>query len=99
VVVPVNFSRLEQDVLSTSRSHQGCLPCHLFRHHPCPDGIPLLTWHRLALRTKSINAYSLAIGLSAVMRLGFERALSTAEYPQPFSSDQLPFRYEHQRKS
>jgi len=99
MVVPVNISRLDQDVLRTNRSHQGCMTCHLFRHDPCPDGIPLLTCHRMALCTKSKKAYSLAIGVSATMRLGSERALCTAEYPLPFSSDPLPFRYEHQRKS
>jgi hypothetical protein len=58
-VVPVNFSRLEpsridaiedwpwldQEVLRTSRSHQVCMTCHFFRHHPGPDSIPLLTCH------------------------------------------------------
>ena len=58
-VVSVNLSRLEpcridaiedwpwldQQVLRTSRSHQVCMTCHLFRHHPGPDGIPLLTFH------------------------------------------------------
>jgi hypothetical protein len=58
-VVPVNISRLEparieaiedwpgldHGVLHTSRSHQVCMTCHLFRHHPGPDGIPLLTCH------------------------------------------------------
>jgi hypothetical protein len=84
-VVPFNISRLDQDVLRTSRSHQGCMTCHLFRHHPGPDGIPLLTCHRMALRTKSKKAHSLAIGVSATMRLGSKRALCAAEYPLPFS--------------
>jgi len=58
-VVPVNNSRLEpsrpkaiedwpwldEEVLRTSRSHQVCMTCHLFRHQPGPDGIPLLTCH------------------------------------------------------
>jgi len=58
-VVPVNFSRLEpsrdeaiedwpwldQEVLRRSRSHQVCMTCHFFRHHPGPDSIPLLTCH------------------------------------------------------
>jgi hypothetical protein len=58
-VVPVNVSRLEpsridaiedwpwldQEVLHTSRSHQVCMTCHFFRHHPGPDSIPLLTCH------------------------------------------------------
>jgi hypothetical protein len=58
-VVPVNVSRLEpsridaiedwpwldQQVLRTSRSHQVCMTCHFFRHHPGPESIPLLTCH------------------------------------------------------
>ena len=58
-VASVNLSRLEpcridaiedwpwldQQVLRTSRSHQVCMTCHLFRHYPGPDGIPLLTCH------------------------------------------------------
>lgn len=58
-VAPVNLSRLEpcridaiedwpwldQQVLRTSRSHQVCMTCYLFRHYPGPDGIPLLTCH------------------------------------------------------
>ena len=58
-VVSVNLSRLEpcridaiedwpwldQQVLHTSRSHQVCMTCHFFRHHPGPNSIPLLTCH------------------------------------------------------
>ena len=58
-VAPVDLSRLEpcridaiedwpwldQQVLRTSRSHQVCMTCHLFRHYPGPDGIPLLACH------------------------------------------------------
>jgi hypothetical protein len=58
-VVPVNSSGLEpsrwepiedwpwldQEVLVTSRSHQVCMTCHAFRHHPGPNGIPLLCCH------------------------------------------------------
>ena len=58
-VPPVNLSRLEpcridaiedwpwldQQVLHTSRSHQVCMTCHFFRHHPGPNSIPLLTCH------------------------------------------------------
>jgi hypothetical protein len=36
---------LDQQVLRTSRSLQVCMTCLLFRHHPGPDGIPLLTCH------------------------------------------------------
>ena len=36
---------LDQQVLRTSRSHQVCMTCYLFRHYPGPDGIPLLTCH------------------------------------------------------
>jgi hypothetical protein len=59
-VVPLNLSRLQpsrleaigdwpwldQVVLHTSRSHQVCMTCHFFRHHPGANGIPLLTCHR-----------------------------------------------------
>ena len=59
-MVPVNISRLQpspieaiaawpwldQELLQTSRSHQVCMTCHFFRHHPGPNGIPLLTCHR-----------------------------------------------------
>ena len=58
-MVPVPLSRLEpsrdkaiedwpwldQEVLIASRSHQLCMTCHFFRHHPGPDSIPLLTYH------------------------------------------------------
>jgi hypothetical protein len=58
-VVQVNISRLEpsrldaiedwpwldQEVHHTSCSHQVCMTCHFFRHHPGPNGIPLLTCH------------------------------------------------------
>ena len=58
-MVPVNISRLEPsrieaiedwpwldpEVLHSSRNHQVCMTCHRFRHHPGPDGIPLLTCH------------------------------------------------------
>jgi hypothetical protein len=58
-VVPLNLSRLQpsrleaigdwpwldQVVLHTSRSHQVCMTCHFFRHHPGANGIPLLTCH------------------------------------------------------
>jgi hypothetical protein len=30
-------------VLRSSRSRQACMTCHFFRHHPGPNGIPLLT--------------------------------------------------------
>ena len=36
---------LDQEVLHTSRSHQVCMTCHFFRHHPGAHGIPLLTCH------------------------------------------------------
>jgi hypothetical protein len=59
-VVPLNLSRLQpsrleaigdwpwldQEVLHSSRSHQVCMTCHFFRHHPGANGIPLLTCHR-----------------------------------------------------
>ena len=58
-VVLVNVSRLEpsnmeaiehwpsldQQVLLSSRSHQVCMTCQFFQHHPGPNGIPLLTCH------------------------------------------------------
>jgi hypothetical protein len=58
-MVPVTLSRLQssrldaiedwpwldQDVLCSSRSRQVCMTCHFFRHHPGPNGIPLLTCH------------------------------------------------------
>ena len=58
-MVPVKISRLEpsrldaiedwpwldREVLHTSRSHQVCMTCHFFRHHPGANGIPLLTCH------------------------------------------------------
>ena len=60
VVVQANISRLQpspteaietwpwldQELLHTSRSHQVCMTCHCFRHHPGPNGIPLLTCHQ-----------------------------------------------------
>jgi hypothetical protein len=32
-------------VLRSSRSRQVCMTCHFFRHHPGPNGIPLLICH------------------------------------------------------
>jgi hypothetical protein len=43
---PEELPMLDQDVLRTSRSPQVCMTCHSFRHHPGPDGIPLLTCRR-----------------------------------------------------
>lgn len=37
---------LDQEVLHPSCSHQVCMTCHFFRHHPGANGIPLLTCHR-----------------------------------------------------
>ena len=37
---------LDQQVLVGSRSRQVCMTCHFFRHHPGPNGIPLLTCQR-----------------------------------------------------
>jgi hypothetical protein len=34
---------LDRDVLRSSRSRQACMTCHLFRHQPGPNCIPLLT--------------------------------------------------------
>jgi hypothetical protein len=31
---------LDQAVLRASRSRQVCMACHVFRHHPGPEGIP-----------------------------------------------------------
>ena len=36
---------LDRDMLRSSRSRQGCMTCHFFRHHPGPNCIPLLTCH------------------------------------------------------
>ena len=36
---------LDQNVFRSSRSRQACMTCHFFRHHPGPNGIPLLTCH------------------------------------------------------
>ena len=40
-----DWPQLNQDVLRSSRSRQVCMTCHFFRHHPEPNGIPLLTCH------------------------------------------------------
>ena len=36
---------LDHELLHNSRSHQVCMTCHFFRHHPGANGIPLLTCH------------------------------------------------------
>ena len=38
-----DWPQLNKDVLRSSRSRQVCMTCHFFRHHPGPNGIPLLT--------------------------------------------------------
>ena len=34
---------LDHELLHNSRSHQVCMTCHFFRHHPGANGIRLLT--------------------------------------------------------
>lgn len=39
------WPHLDSSVLTASRSRAVCLTCHFFRHHPSPDGIPVLACH------------------------------------------------------
>lgn len=40
-----DWAWLDQKQLHSSLSHQVCMTCHFFRHHPGANGIRLLTCH------------------------------------------------------